>query len=470
MKINNQNNILNQMLGARYEEINGYDIYRYIFPGNENKGEYNNDYSKPNAVYLYEDERDKGSKRRLRRRIMLNDTFEDDYINYIECNKALCGGLAYRGRSNRLINAQRMNAFIFDLDNVGENELLNVLHRIYTLPRLNRETGSYEYGLRVIPEPTFLVVSGSGLHLYYVFDRPIDLYPNIKLQLKALKYDLTFKIWDYKSTSKERQIQYQSINQSFRMVGSTNEKYGIEVRAYRLGEKISLDKLNQYVIKEKNKVDVNKPFRPSKVTKEEAMEKFPEWYQRVIVEKNYNAKKWDIKSKQGYALYEWWRSKVSDIRGGHRYYYLMCLVIYACKCDVPKDKLKKDMKEDFTELKKIEHTNMLTQEDLNSALEVYSREYYNFTIADIEKLTDIRIERNKRNYRKQEQHLKIARATRDIINENWREGNGRPKGSKNKINKKEELIKEWREKNPTGIKSECNRATKIDPKTIRKWW
>ena len=45
-----------------------------------------------------------------------------------------------------------------------------------------------------------------------------------------------------------------------------------------------------------------------------------------------------------------------------------------------------------------------------------------------------------------------------------------PKGSKNKINKKEELIKEWREKNPTGTKADCNRDTKIDPKTIRKWW
>ena len=43
--------------------------------------------------------------------------------------------------------------------------------------------------------PTFLVLSGNGLHLYYVFKEPIDLYPNIKVQLKSLKYDLTFRIW-----------------------------------------------------------------------------------------------------------------------------------------------------------------------------------------------------------------------------------------------------------------------------------
>lgn len=44
-------------------------------------------------------------------------------------------------------------------------------------------------------------------------------------------------------------------------------------------------------------------------------------------------------------------------------------------------------------------------------MEAYDREYYNFTIVDIEKLTNVRIERNKRNGRKQEQHLKLAMRT-----------------------------------------------------------
>ncbi len=419
--------LINAVLSNRFEEINGYDLYRYIFPNNENLGELNTDFSKPNAVYLYKDY-NQGSKRRLRRRIMLNDTFEDDYINYIECNKALCSGLTYRGRTNKLIHAQQMNALIFDLDNVGENEILNVLYRIYELPNKHKENGRSAYGLRVIPEPTFLVSSGTGLHLYYVFDKPIDLYPNIKLQLKALKYDLTFKIWEYKATSKEKQIQYQSINQTFRMVGSTNEKYDVELKAYRLGDKISLEELNKYARFDENRVDLNKPFRPSQYTREEAKEKFPEWYQRVVVEKKYRQKKWDIKSKQGYALYEWWRKQIYGIRGGHRYYYLMCLVIYACKCDVPKSKLKVDMKEDFEILKTIEHSNPLTEEDLYSALETYSKEYYNFKIDDIEKLTDIRIERNKRNYRNQSEHLKRARAVQkiDYPNDEWRNIKGQP--------------------------------------------
>lgn len=190
-----------EILSSRYEEVGGYDFYRYIFPNNQNVGELSENYSKPNAIYLYRDDEEEDPDRTYRRRIMLNNTWEDDYINYVECNyKTLCSGLAYRGKKIRLENAQQMNSLVFDLDAVGENELENLLLRMSKQP-----------GLRTLPEPTFIVMSGTGLHIYYVFDQPVALYPNIKLQMKKLKYDLTFKMWEYKATSKEKQIQYQSI-------------------------------------------------------------------------------------------------------------------------------------------------------------------------------------------------------------------------------------------------------------------
>ena len=100
----NYNELFN-WLSNNYEEVNGYDFYNDLFPNNENKGELNADFSKPNAIYLYEDERDKGTERRLRRRIMLKDTWEEDYMNYVEENPmTLCSGLTYRGdrKSTRL--------------------------------------------------------------------------------------------------------------------------------------------------------------------------------------------------------------------------------------------------------------------------------------------------------------------------------------------------------------------------------
>jgi len=279
--------------------------------------------------------------------------------------------------------------------------------------------------------------------------------------LKSLKYDLTFTLWDYKGTTKEKQIQYQSINQSFRMVGSINDKYNLEVISFKTGELVDIETLNQYVIEDKNKVDLNKPFAPTKYTLEEAKENFPDWYQRVIIDKNKNQNKWHIKKD----LYNWWKNQYTKIKGGHRYYFLMCMSIYAVKCDIPKRELKKDMYEIYEKIKLIEHTNSLTKEDVHSALEIYDRAYYNFKIDDIIKLTDIRIEKNKRNYRKQEQHLKIARATRDILHENWREGNGRPKGSGTKENIVRNYIKEHPEDSPT----EISKALGISRTTVYKY-
>ena len=425
------------------EEINGCDFYRDIFRENENVGELNSDFSKPNAIYLYQND-----DKKLKRRVMLADSWDSDYMEYVECNPmTLCSGLSYFGRANKLEMAQQMQALIFDLDGVGREEIGNLFYRM-------------QYGaavIRSVPKPTYIVSSGSGVHLYYVLDKPIDLYPNIKLQLKALKYDLTFRIWEYRATSKEQQIQYQSINQGFRMVGSTNTKYDTQVVACKVGDRVTLDYLNDYA-KAEHRVDI----KNSKMTREQAREQYPEWYQRVVVDGDKMPKKWDIKGKQGYALYDWWRSKCGEIKGGHRYFYLMCLSIYACKCDVPLSKLKKDMLEDFEILSNVEHNNALDKMDMESAIEAYSKEYYNFKIDDIEKLTNIRIEKNKRNGRKQELHLKIARATRDILHDDWRQGNGRKS--------KKDQVKAYLVEHPGAKKSHVAADLGISRTTVVKWY
>lgn len=447
-------------LSANYFEVDGYNFYADIFPNNENEGEYCLGFSRPNAIYLYQDDRDSGTYSRLHRRIMLKNTWENDYVHFVEENPlTLCSGLSYRGLENTLNNAQKMNALIFDLDGVGLAEIRNLLSRF----------GKPAEWIRTLPMPTYIVLSGSGLHIYYVFDKPIDLYPNIKLQLKQLKYDLTFRMWEYGETSQYKAIQYQSINQGFRMVGSVNSKYDVVIKAFKIGDRVSLEYLNKYCCDEKNRVDINKPFAPTKITRAEAKEKYPDWYQRVVIEGNKNKEKWNIGYRKrtkvkDYALYEWWKQQVTQIHGGHRYFFLMCMAIYACKCDVPRDKLKEDMYDIFDILSKIEHSNSLTENEIIVALEAYDKEYYNFTIHDIEMLTEVRINRNKRNGRKQKIHLKIARATRDILhpNNDWINKNGRPS--------LEQQVIDWRFTHPQGKKADCIRDTGLSKPTVYKWW
>ena len=245
-----------EYLSAQYPEVGGYEFYKELFPDNENSGERHTDFPIRTLCICIGTNRARissGAGRCI--------TTHGNRITWSLSGNSLtlCSGLAYRRKENRLENAQRMYALIFDLDGVGLAELRNLFLRF----------GGDPERVRRLPMPTFLVLSGTGLHIYYVFQQPIDLYPNIKIQLKSLKYDLTFRLWEYGSTSQVKAIQYQSINQSFRMVGSINDKHGTELVAFRTGERVTLDYLNAYA-KPENRVDVNKPFSPSKMTRAEA--------------------------------------------------------------------------------------------------------------------------------------------------------------------------------------------------------
>ena len=140
-----------QMLDVLYEEVDGCSFYEYLFPDNERQGEMPDDYSKPNAVYLYQsDSTAEYRDRKMQRRIMLSDTWEEDFYEYVAGNYlTLCSGLSYRGWSNRLQDAQRMNALVFDLDGVGVRELRNLQVRF----------GESPYYVGSLPMPTFLVLS-----------------------------------------------------------------------------------------------------------------------------------------------------------------------------------------------------------------------------------------------------------------------------------------------------------------------
>ena len=123
----------------------------------------------------------------------------------------------------------------------------------------------------------------------------------------------------------------------------------------------------------------------------------------------------------------------------------------------------------FEDLQMVQHENALTEDDIKSALEAYDREYYNFTISDIEALTDVHIERNRRNGLTQEKHLYLARRRKEdmkAIGIPMKAAEGRPCGS----GTAQEKVLAWREQHPDGRKADCHKETGLDPKTIRKWW
>lgn len=82
----------------------------------------------------------------------------------------------------------------------------------------------------------------------------------------------------------------------------------------------------------------------------------------------------------------------------------------------------------------------------------------------IEKQTKVVIPPNKRNGRKQEQHLQLARGIRALKEQMGENvvGGGRPDKAK--------IVEEWRESNPLGTKADCIRETGLAKHTVYKWW
>ena len=54
-----------------------------------------------------------------------------------------------------------------------------------------------------------------------------------------------------------------------------------------------------------------------------------------------------------WAHLHWWMGQIGEIKGGHRYFFLMCLAIYAYKCGVSKQQLRQDMKQAFDDLQDV---------------------------------------------------------------------------------------------------------------------
>ena len=389
------------------------DFYRDVFPFGsfEERMGFLVDYPKTNKgngflVYTTSEEK-------KRTRMVFDDHSEIWEHTRNDC--AFMSPISYFGKNRTLANARELFALVFDLDEVGAKELELLFTWYFYAYDKPFPGGNYQR----LPTPTYVVNSGNGVHLYYLFENPIPLYPNIQRQLKKLKYALTEKLWN-RDTSRLKQRQFQGINQGFRLVGS-GSKRGYTILAHKTGEKVTLDYLSRFVAPENRITDT---FYHSKLTLEEAKKKYPDWYHQRI-ELGREKKEWTCKR----ALYDWWKRQVTGIVYHHRYFFIMCLTVYAVKCGIDFDELKKDAYSFQNYLNDKNPDEPFTDYDIESALEMYQECYRSFPRDEISKLSGIEIKANKRNGRKQKQHLEGARAIQAIKDKyddtNWRDGNGR---------------------------------------------
>lgn len=433
-----------------YVEVKPFDFYRDLFPigSLQKKGEFNN--HKGNIVGISIDKNERKNNRKI---IVFDDL--NDLDKLINVPFGLIAPVNYFGKNRTSDNARFLFAMTIDIDFVTEPNIRDLFHQI-------------KHNLHAMP--TYVVNSGRGLHLYYFLKDPVPLYKHYQKTLREFKEAMIRRLWNgYTSIRDERDMT--GVLQGFRTVGSYS-KLGKDypVIAFKTGDRYSLEELKIFTINYDGDLTLKFPVKSKKQRKslEYYKKNFPEWYQERIIEgkpKPTEKGRWFVKR----ALYDWWKAKIKkEIKVGHRYFSIMALAIYGQKCGIPFEEVEQDALSffDYLEDKTNDLNNHFTLEDIYHALDCYNEKYVRFPRKVISQLTDVSIPPNKRNYLKQKEHLEIARAIQEIKNrqqnKNWRDNNGRKS--------KEDIVLEWKNKNPNGTKKQCKEETGLTYPTIRKYW
>lgn len=464
-----------EWLADMFPEVSPKDFYRGIFPAGEleKKGEH---IGNPRTgkytgiiVEITGDRRTDGNRKI--KRYTLTDELDAVDTAIASDNFCLCSPISYAGKERTAENARFVYAIAIDVDHIrmepdrrtGVPEgLRDLYHQMY-------------HSVHYLPVPTYMVSSGTGLHLYYVLETPLPLYNDIAKELQRLKRELTRKVWNgyIVDIAGENDIQQEGIYQGFRMPG-TITKSGGRAKAFLTGERITLDYLNGFVEETYKARKAEGYKRGGKMRLAEAREKYPDWYEKRITNKQKRGT-WAVNR----SLYDWWKREISvKAKVGHRYYCLMTLAMYAQKCSIydekhnPNPVTREELERDCFELLDPMETltekedNHFSSDDVLAALESFNDRWTTYPRASIEYRSGIKIPENKRNYQRQRDHLEEARAIRDIRaqrrGERWDANNGRKS--------QYETVQKWREKYPEGTAAECVKDTGLGKSTVYRHW
>lgn len=388
--------------------------------------------------------------------------------------------VSWYGRNNKAANARFLHAFAVDLDGVTPAKLGSVLKQM----RNGHDPANEKWVS--MPQASYIVMSGRGLHLYYLLDRPVPLIPAVVPFLQQLKRRLTDVVWtDYTSEDGNEGRQYQGIYQGFRMPGTTTRLNGHGVDAKDANKyealafmyapdgaseprSVTLDYLVDYcgirgkeIPGELYRVLETKGGRTPIA---EAKERWPEWYERRVVQGE---------EREGYdtnrGAYESWLSRIEDEAVVHgRYFAVLALVAYAVKCNVPLEDLERDAYALVPVLDKLsdEPGNRFTDYDVACALSAYGSNDLRFWKNEYMcRRAKIAPHANKHNGRPQALHLEGARAIQEINDKAngtcWREGNGRKP--------KRDEIRAYAAEHPEASQRAIAKALGVSPTTVNKW-
>ena len=145
-------NLKNDVLSSNFKSIDHYDFYKFIY------GDLNRKY-----------------------KLFIKDTSEsviaDDYQSARQYIEDYTNVFTFTAEFKNNYKAtyeflSKMNAFVIDLDHVSCDDIYYIVNNI------NKSE----------LKPNLIVNSGNGIHLYYIFDTPFDVYGYLKFNVRCHYY------------------------------------------------------------------------------------------------------------------------------------------------------------------------------------------------------------------------------------------------------------------------------------------
>ena len=347
--------------------------------------------------------------------------------------------------------AKDVYGFIIDMDNVWAGVLLTALQNDWNTDK------------EKLPKPTYIVNSGTGLHLYFMLDTPI---PHYKCNAEAI--DQLYRALAIQQTTSriylKREVQW--FGQDFRMAGSLN-KYGWRNEAFKIGQKWNIDELGRMV----GMKDVHfvRPGEPR------------------VVQKPQHGKSKNRPKRTGWhcnpCFYTYTLDRCrKETKEGNRYMSMCALAVIAWKCNVPVDKVEQDLLSLIPTYNE-GSTRQIKEKEIRHALKMYNEKAIITPRQRLEEWIGWEYKPPKRNGRTRYEHLRaetwkgkdgrpavnVCAQNRELSLQYMRENGqigGRPKG----ISVQHKQIANYQAEHPDATPKDCIAETGLSKNTVYRWW
>lgn len=175
-------NYITEWLNLYFDEIKSKDFYRMMFPedfldseGRMTKGKY------CGIIVSITQQKRKDGKPLIKRYTVTDELNAVDEVVKTD-DFCLISPLSYAGKQNTAKNARALYGIIIDLDHIrikGDTPQGLIDYWVGHVQNAER-----------LPKPTAIVSSGTGVHLCYLLEKPIPLFPNTVDNCRSLNMNL----------------------------------------------------------------------------------------------------------------------------------------------------------------------------------------------------------------------------------------------------------------------------------------